>query len=155
MNANQLRELRALRVLREQRVTRELAAQQQLCREAESERDAARQRLFEHRQALAGEAEALYGKFSEGLSVKAWQNAQEHLHSLEQDRHALQADLGDIEQGLQLQHQQRDALSQQRLRRQQQADQCQDLLDRHLQDQRRAVELRDDELPDAALGAPR
>jgi hypothetical protein len=46
-------------------------------------------------------------------------------------------------------------LSQQRLRRQQQADQCQDLLDRHLQDQRRAVELRDDELPDAALGAPR
>jgi hypothetical protein len=45
-------------------------------------------------------------------------------------------------------------LSQQRLRRQHQADQCQDLLDRHLQMQRRSAEQSDDELPGAAPEAP-
>jgi hypothetical protein len=149
MNTNDLRSLQALRQLREQRASSQLAAQQQRCRETHSALDDAKEKLRLHREALARKAEQIYGNFSEGLSVSAWQAAQDHLDELADNQRALETSVDLNEQALAAQERERDVFRTARMARQRQAEACDSLLDHRLRSELQARERRDesDDLP--------
>lgn len=144
MNDHDLKNLQALRQLREQRAGSQLAAQRTHCRESHAVLDAARERLHQHREAAAREAEKLYGRFSEGLSVSAWLAVQWRLGELEDDQQAL---LGGVEQAhAQWAHheQARTALQVLHGQRQRQVEAWDYVLRQHAHGERRAGERRED-----------
>lgn len=153
MNTNDLRSLRALRQLREQRASSQLAAQQQRCRDTHVALDDAKEKLRLHREALARKAEQIYGNFSEGLSVSAWQAAQEHLDELADSQRELQTTVDLNEQALAAQERERDVFRAARMARQRQAEACDSLLAGRLSSELRAGERRDEgeDLPAAGL----
>lgn len=154
MNTNDLRSLRALRQLREQRASSQLAAQQQRCRDTHEALDDAREKLRLHREALARKAEQIYGNFSEGLSISAWQAAQEHLDELSDNQRQLESTVDLNEQALAAQERERDVFRAARMARQRQAEACDSLLSDRLRNELRAGERREeaDELPRASSG---
>ena len=133
-------QLHALRQLREQRASQALASQRQRCRESHAELDDARERLRLHRENLAAQAEQLYGRFSEGLSVRQWQNAQETLNDLQDDQEALQGDVASAREEHRQREQLREALSLTQRQRQRQADSWETVVDLHGEAHRRRVE---------------
>ncbi len=152
MKTHDLRNLQALRQLREQRAANEFAAQQRRCRETHRALDAAQEKLRLHREALAAKAESIYGALSEGLSISAWQAAQEHLSELADSQLQLEGSVEQTEQTLQAQEREREIFRTARLARQRQAEACDSLLQGRLQSERRAGEHRDegDDIPAAA-----
>ncbi|WLI42220.1 hypothetical protein PSH74_11620 [Pseudomonas hefeiensis] len=97
MKTNDMRNLQALRQLREQRASSQLVAQQQRCRETHVALDDARERLRLHREALACEAERIYGLISGGVSISDWQAAQQHLEVLyEDDQRQLEVSVSEV-----------------------------------------------------------
>lgn len=155
MKTNDLRSLQALRQLREQRASSQLAAQQQRCRDTHTALDDAKEKLRLHRAAVAREAEAIYGTFSEGLSVNAWHAAQAHLHDLSQGQQQLEASVGEVAQSLETQEQEREVFRVARMARQRQAQACDALLDGRERQELRAGEHREeaDEIPRTAPGS--
>jgi hypothetical protein len=156
MKTTDLRNLQALRQLREQRAASQLAAQQQRCRQTHDALDDAREKLRLHREAIAREAESIYGAFSEGLSINAWHAAQAHLQDLTEGRHQLEASVSETAQTLETQEQDREVFRVARMARQRQSEACDSLLQGREQSERRAGEHRDeaDEIPRAAPGGP-
>ncbi|MGZ9706934.1 hypothetical protein ACXX81_13030 [Pseudomonas sp. GNP013] len=154
MKTNDLRNLQALRQLREQRAASQLAAQQQRCCDTHHALDDARETLRLHRESLAREAERIYGAFSDGLSIHAWQAAQEHLNQLAGSRCELQASVEQMARCLEVQEQERDVFHAARVVRQRQALACDLLLEGRLQSERRAWDSRD-EADDIPVSAPR
>ncbi|MFB4392305.1 MULTISPECIES: hypothetical protein [unclassified Pseudomonas] len=144
MNAHDLKNLQALRQLREQRASSQLAAQRVRCRESHAALDDARERLHLHREAAAREAEKLYGRFSEGLSVSAWLAAQLRLGELEDDQQALLGGIDRAHADLAHQEQARAALQGVHAQRQRQVEAWDDVVRRHAHGERRAGELRED-----------
>lgn len=145
MKSHELRNLNALRQLREQRASGQLAAQQQRCRETHEVLDDAREKLRLHRESLAREAEKLYGRFSEGLSINAWHEAQARLAELEDDQQQLESGVQQARQTLDGQEQERDVFRIARAARQRQADAWQMLVDGREQGERREGELREED----------
>ncbi|MDF0733071.1 hypothetical protein P0Y43_20470 [Pseudomonas entomophila] len=144
MNVHDLKNLQALRELREQRASSQLAAQRQRCRESHAALDDARERLRQHREASAREAEKLYGRFSEGLSVKAWLAVELRLAELEDDQQSLLGSLDDAHQRHAEQEASRETLRVAHAARQRQADAWDAMVQRHAQGERRAGELREE-----------
>ncbi|MGE7991688.1 hypothetical protein ACQKPE_11665 [Pseudomonas sp. NPDC089554] len=144
MNAHDLKNLQALRQLREQRAGSQLAAQRMRCRESHAALDDARERLHQHREAAAHEAEKLYGRFSEGLSVSAWLAAQLRLDELESDQQALLGGIDQAHADLAHQEQARSALQVMHAQRQRQVEAWDDVVRQHTQGERRAGERRED-----------
>jgi flagellar biosynthesis chaperone FliJ len=144
MNSHDLRNLHALRQLREQRASSQLAAQQQRCRETNVALDDAKEKLRLHRESIAREAEKLYGRFSEGLSINAWHEAQERLAELEDDNQQLQSGVAEVTQLLDGQEQEREVFRIARAARQRQADAWQVLVDGREQGERRENEQREE-----------
>lgn len=149
MNARQLNQLQQLRALREERATRELAGQRQQREQADAQLSEAQQRLHDHRAALAAHAEQVFGRFSEGLSVGAWQAAQEQLEALAESDEALTCEVDAAHQHLDFHLREEDALRQQRLARQRQLEACDLLVERRQRRDLLEQERREDsdELP--------
>ena len=154
MKTADLHSLQALRQLREQRASSRLAAQQVRCRETQTELDKAREALHLHREKMAREAEEVYGRFSEGLSVSAWNAAQDELQRLDDEREQLQTQTEDAVRTVQTQAEAREQLRQEHLARQQKTLAWNALLDQRVRQDVRAGEQRDetDELPGGASG---
>lgn len=154
MNTHDLRSLRALRQLREQRASSQLVAQQQRCRDSHEALDDAREKLRLHREALARKAEQIYGNFSEGLSVSAWQAAQEHLDDLADNQRELETNVDLNEQALAAQEREREVFRAARMARQRQAEACDALLGDRLRSERQSAERRDEaeDLPVVSSG---
>ena len=155
MKTSDLRSLQALRQLREQRAASQLAVQQQRCSDTHHALDDAKNTLRLHREALAREAERLYGSFSDGLSINAWHAAQAHLDELAGSRRRLEASVEQTAQLLEVQEQEREVFRAARLARQRQADACDSLLEGRLHSERRAGESRDDAEAIPAAAPPR
>lgn len=157
MKTNDLRSLQALRQLREQRASSQLAAQQQRCRETSGALDDAREKLRVHREAVAREAQKVYGLFSEGLSINAWHAAQAQLDELADGQQQLEGSVEQVAQTLDVQEREREVFRVARMARQRQSEACQSLLQGRVQDERRAGEHREeaDEIPRASpAGTP-
>ncbi|RRV10336.1 hypothetical protein EGJ27_01560 [Pseudomonas sp. v388] len=154
MKTADLHSLQALRQLREQRASSRLAAQQVRCRETRTELDKAREALHLHREKLAREAEDVYGRFSEGLSVSAWNAAQDELQRLDDEREQLQDKTEDAVRSVESEEQARQQLRREHLARQQKTLAWNALLDQRVRQDVRAGEQRDetDELPASASG---
>lgn len=144
MKSHELRNLHAVRQLREQRASSQLAAQQQRCRETHDVLDDAKEKLRLHRESIAREAEQLYGRFSEGLSINAWHAAQERLAELEDDGQQLESSVQEVRQVLDDQEQEREVFRIARAARQRQADAWQVLVDGREQGERREGEQREE-----------
>ncbi|MHC6226890.1 type III secretion system stalk subunit SctO [Pseudomonas sp. X10] len=144
MNDHELKSLHALRQLREQRASSQLAAQRQRCRETHQALDEARERLHQHREASAREAESLYGRFSDGMSVQALLAAQARLEELEDAQQALLGGVDEVSQALVEQEHSREALRVAHAARQRQVDAWQALVDGYAQGERRAGESREE-----------
>jgi flagellar biosynthesis chaperone FliJ len=149
MKTNDLYDLQALRQVREQRASSHLAAQQQRCRDTHQSLDDAKEKLRLHREAIARKAEALYGRFSEGLSISAWQAAQDQLNELAEDRRRLEESVEQNAHTLDEQERERDAFRRAHLLRRRQAEACDMLLDTHLKEAHRHAGRREeaDEMP--------
>jgi hypothetical protein len=152
MKTNELRSLQALRQLREQRASSQFAAQQQRCRETHDALDDAREKLRLHREAVAREAEKVYGLFSEGLSINAWHAAQAHLEDLSDSQQRLEGGVDEVAQTLEVQEQEREVFRLARMARQRQSEACESLLEGRVQNERRAGEHREeaDDIPRAS-----
>lgn len=144
MKSHELKSLQTLRQLREQRAGAQLAAQRQRCRESDAAVDAARERLHQHREASAREAEKLYGRFSEGLSVKAWLAAQAQLSELDDHQDTLLDGLDDACLTHQQQEAARETLRVAHVAKQRQVDAWASLVQGHEQGQRRQGEAREE-----------
>jgi chromosome segregation ATPase len=157
MKTADLHSLQALRELREQRASSRLAAQQARCRETRTELEQAREALHLHRERLAREAEDVYGRFSEGLSVSAWRAAQDELQRLEEEGRQLQGRTEDAEHTAQTEEQTRQQLRQEHVARQQKTVAWGSLLEQRVRRDARVGEQRDesDELPGPVAEAPR
>lgn len=155
MKTADLHSLHALRELREQRASSRLAAQQARCQETRTELEQAREALHLHRERLAREAEDVYGRFSEGLSVSAWRAAQDELQRLEEERRQLQGRTEDAEHTAQTEEQTRQQLRQEHVARQQKTVAWGSLLEQRVRRDARVGEQRDesDELPGPIAGA--
>lgn len=154
MKTDDLRSLHALRQLREQRASSQLAAQQQRCRDTHDALDEAKEKLRLHREAVARRAETLFGAAGEGMTISAWQAAQEQLSELADRQQALQGSVAQAAQALDVQERERDLFRAARLARQRQAEACESLLEGRLGNERRAGEHREDadEIPTARPG---
>lgn len=144
MKSHELKSLQTLRQLREQRASAQLAAQRQLCRETHAALDDARQRLCLARETSVLEAEKLYGRFSEGLSVKAWLAAQVHLSELEDEQETLLGNLDEAHDYHQQQEQTQESLRLAHVARQRQADAWDSLVEDHALGERRIGEAQDE-----------
>jgi flagellar biosynthesis chaperone FliJ len=156
MKTADLYSLQALRQLREQRASSRLAAQQERCRETRSELDQARDALQAHRDKLAREAEDVFGRFSEGLSVSAWRAAQEELQRLESEGEQLQAQTDTAGRNVENEEQLRQQLRQEHLSHQQKTAAWGTLVERRVRHDARIGEQRDeaDALPATGPGGP-
>ena len=154
MKTADLRSLQALRQLREQRAASQLAVQQQRCCNTRHALDDVREKLRLRREALAREAERLYGTFSDGLSISAWHAAQEYLNQLAGSRSQLEASVEQTARLLEVQEQEREVFQATRMARERQAEACDSLLKGRLQNERRAREFRD-EADDIPAAGPR
>jgi len=157
MKTHELRSLQGLRQLREQRAASQLAAQQRRCWQTHDVLEDARKRLSKHRECIAHEAESLFGRFSEGLSVAAWQAAQERLQVLEYDQRQLESSVHKVRQILDGQELERDVFRTARAARQRQVDAWQMLVERREGIERLVDERREevDELFTVPLGGER
>ena len=156
MKTADLYSLQALRQLREQRASSRLATQQARCQETRSELEKSREALHAHRERLAREAQDIYGKFSEGLAVSAWQAAQDELQRLEAESEQLQNATEEAARAVQSEEELRDQLRQQHIARQQKTAAWGTLVDQRARRDRRDGETREeaDERPDAGPGGP-
>lgn len=156
MKTADLYSLQALRQLREQRASSRLAAQQARCRETRSELEQARDALQAHRDKLAREAEEVFGRFSEGLSVSAWRAAQEELQRLETESEQLQAQTETAGRIVENEEQLRERLRQEHLTHQQKTAAWGTLVDRRVRHDARLGEQRDEAeaLPVSGPGDP-
>lgn len=155
MKTNDLRALQALRQLREQRASSQLVAQQQRCRDTSAALDDAKETLRLHREALAREAERVYGSISEGVTVKAWQAAQDHLNALCEGQQQLEVSVSEAALTLEAHERDREIFRVAHVARHRQAEACGSLLDRRARHERRADEhrLEADDIPRTGLGA--
>ncbi|NWA11384.1 type III secretion system stalk subunit SctO [Pseudomonas gingeri] len=154
MKTKTLQSLQSLRVLREQRAATALVAQQQRVRETGSERDQARERLREHRESIAREAEAIYASLEGGLSVASWQAAQARLQDLAEGQEVLEEQVGEVSQKLQVEELHRDACQRERLMRQRQSEAWQSLVERRERVERGTRETREEsDLAQPAVGS--
>lgn len=156
MKTADLHSLQALRELREQRASSRLAAQQARCRETRTELDKSREALHQHRERLAREAEEVFGRFSEGLSVSAWRAAQEELERLEEQGESLAEQAVVATREVENQEQLRQELRQQHAAQQQKTVAWGALVEQRARREARAGEQRDeaDELPGSRPGHP-
>lgn len=157
MKTADLHSLQALRQLREQRASSRLAAQQTQCREARTELDKSKEALRLHREQLAREAEEVFGRFSEGLSVSAWRAAQDELQRLEEQGDTLAEQASAAARAVENQEQLRQELRQQHIAHQQKTVAWGALVEQRQRRETRAGEQRDetDELPTPGAGGPR
>jgi chromosome segregation ATPase len=156
MKTADLHSLQALRQLREQRASSRLAAQQARCRETQSELDKSRETLHLHRERLAREAQDIFGRFSEGLSVSAWQAAQDELQRLQEQGEALEEQTATAARTVHNEDQLRRQLRQEHQARQQKTVAWDALVEQRVRHDARAGEHRDetDELPSPGPGGP-
>ncbi|MBC3346035.1 YscO family type III secretion system apparatus protein [Pseudomonas sp. SWRI196] len=155
MKTNDMRNLQALRQLREQRASSQLAAQQQRCRETHVALDDAKEKLRLHREALAREAERIYGLIGAGVSISNWHAAQEHLEVLyEGGQRQLEVSVSEMARTLAVHEQTREVFRVAHAARQRQAQACDTLLDDRERLERRVDEhrLEADEIPRVATG---
>lgn len=155
MKTNDMRNLQALRQLREQRASSQLVAQQQRCRETHVALDDAKEKLRLHREALAREAERIFGLISQGVSVSDWQAAQDHLEALyEGGQRKLEASVGEVARTLEAHEHTREVFRVAHVARQRQSEACDTLLDGRERQERRVDEhrLEADETPRVATG---
>lgn len=154
MKTNDLRSLLALRQLREQRASSQFVAQQQRCRETNSALDDAKEKLRLHREALAREAERIYGVIVKGISISDWQAARDHLDDLSDGQQHLEVSVGEVTRALETHEQEREVFRVAYFVRQRQSEACDSLLNTRQRFERRANEhrLEADEIPRAATG---
>nr|WP_314576613.1 hypothetical protein [uncultured Pseudomonas sp.] len=154
MNSDELRSLRTLRQLREQRASSELAAQQQRCRDSHQLLDNAKEKLRLHRESIARRAEAIYGNFSEGLSISAWHAAQAQLSEWADNQRALEDSVQYNAEALGAQEELRDTFRHAHILRRRQAEALDALFETALKAERQQRGRREeaDELPAAGPG---
>ncbi|RMP32831.1 Myosin heavy chain B [Pseudomonas coronafaciens pv. atropurpurea] len=154
MKTADLHSLQALRALREQRAATRLAVQRERCRDASSDLDHARETLRLHREKLVQEAEQVYGRFSEGLSVSAWRAVQDRLQQLDEERVALQADADAVALTLKTEEQARAQLKQAHIEQQQKTRAWDSLVEQRVRSDARLAEQRDEaDQPSVAIPA--
>ncbi len=155
MKTSDMRNLQALRQLREQRASSQLVAQQQRCRETHVALDDAKEKLRLHREALAREAERIFGVISQGVAISDWQTALDHWEALYEGRQRqLEVSVGEVAHTLQAHEHQREVFRVAHVARRCQSEACDTLLYDRERFERRVDEhrLEADEIPRVTTG---